>query len=194
MKVEGEREFEAPRATVWDVLNDPASMARTMPGVESFDIHDATHWTANVKIPLGLGGLRMKVDMEKLEEREPEHARLKIKGKGVGAMMSMETSFDLAEAAGDGTAMTWAADVRIAGPVGSMGQRVLQPIVNQQVQQVLAALDKQVQEALATHAEGPKDYGSPAESDADPEPETGTSGADEGISPISDEPYDAKGR
>ena len=40
--------------------------------------------------------------------------------------------------------MLWAADVSIAGPVGSMGQRVLQPIVNQQVEQVLAALEKQV--------------------------------------------------
>ena len=148
MNVSGERTFQASRQAVWNVLNDPASMAKTMPGVESFDIHDERHWTANVKIPLGLGGLRMKVDMEKLEEREPEHARLKIKGKGVGAMMSMETSFDLAEAAGDGTAMTWAADVRIAGPVGSMGQRVLQPIVNQQVQQVLAALDREVQHAV----------------------------------------------
>jgi hypothetical protein len=29
-----------------------------------------------------------------------------------------------------------------------MGQRVLQPIVNQQVQHVLAALDSQVQEAM----------------------------------------------
>ena len=46
--------------------------------------------------------------------------------------------------------MRWEADVRIAGPVGSMGQRVLQPIVNQQVQHVLAALDRQVQEAAAT--------------------------------------------
>ena len=45
--------------------------------------------------------------------------------------------------------MQWAADVRIAGPVGSMGQRVLQPIVNQQVQHVLKALDAQVQQALA---------------------------------------------
>ena len=38
-----------------------------------------------------------------------------------------------------GTKMKWAADVKIAGPVGSMGQRVLQPIVNQQVQHVLSA-------------------------------------------------------
>ena len=43
--------------------------------------------------------------------------------------------------------MKWEADVQIAGPVGSMGQRVLQPIVNQQVQQRADALDKQVQEA-----------------------------------------------
>ncbi len=148
MIVEGERVFDAPRATVWQVLNDPASMAKTMPGVESFDIHDAKRWTANVKIPLGLGGLKMKVDMEKTEEREPEFAAMSIKGQGVGAMMNMQTKFDLSEE-GAATKMKWSADVKIAGPVGSMGQRVLQPIVNQQVQHVLGALDLQVQEALA---------------------------------------------
>jgi carbon monoxide dehydrogenase subunit G len=146
--VSGERTFEAPRSAVWTVLNDPASMAKTMPGVESFDIHDDRRWTANVKIPLGLGGLKMKVDMEKTEEREPEFAAMSIKGQGVGAMMNMQTKFDLSDE-GAGTKMKWSADVKIAGPVGSMGQRVLQPIVNQQVQHVLGALDLQVQEALA---------------------------------------------
>jgi hypothetical protein len=33
--------------------------------------------------------------------------------------------------------------------VGSMGQRVLQPIVNQQVEHVLTALDHEVQNAVA---------------------------------------------
>jgi hypothetical protein len=149
MIVDGTRTFDAPRETVWKVLNDPASMAATMPGVESFDIHDDKRWTANVKIPLGLGGLKMKIDMEKTDERELEHAAMKIKGQGVGAMMNMVTTFDLSDAAGGGTKMDWSADVRIAGPVGSMGQRVLQPIVNQQVQHVLGALDVQVQNARA---------------------------------------------
>ena len=148
MNVSGERTFAAPRQAVWDVLNDPASMAQTMPGVESFDVHDAERWTANVKIPLGLGGLKMKIDMDKTEEREPDYAKLNIKGKGVGAMLSMITSFELSEVGG-GTAMKWEADVKIAGPVGSMGQRVLQPIVNQQVEHVLSALDRQVQDAVA---------------------------------------------
>ena len=148
MNVSGERTFDAPRDAVWKVLNDPASMAKTMPGVESFDVHDDKRWTANVKIPLGLGGMKMKVDMEKLEEREPEFAKLAVKGNGVGAIMNMETSFTLSDAPEGGTAMAWSADVKILGPVGSMGQRVLQPIVNQQVQHVLTALDAQVQEAI----------------------------------------------
>jgi carbon monoxide dehydrogenase subunit G len=59
------------------------------------------------------------------------------------------TSFDLSEADAGATEMKWAADVKIAGPVGSMGQRILQPIVNQQVTQVLKALEGEVQAAKA---------------------------------------------
>ena len=148
MKVEGEREFAAPRATVWQVLNDPSRMAKMMPGVESFDIKDDRHWRANVKVPLGLGGLKLSIDFEKMEEREPEFAKLHAKGNGVGAIMNMDTAFHLSEA-GEGTRMKWEADVHILGPVASMGQRVLQPIVNQQVSNVLTALDQQVQDAAA---------------------------------------------
>ena len=144
MNVEGERVFAAPRPVVWKVLNDPASMAKTMPGVESFDVQDDKHWTAQVKVPLGLGGLKMKIAMEKAEERELEFALMKMKGQGVGAMMNMVTKFELSDA-GAGTNMQWSAEVKIAGPVGSMGQRVLQPIVNQQVQHVLGSLEQQVE-------------------------------------------------
>ena len=119
-----------------------------MPGVESFDVQDDRHWRANVKIPLGMGGLRMSFDFTKLEERQPEFAKLHAKGNGVGAIVSMETAFNLAENGGN-TDMKWEADVRVAGPIGSMGQRVFQPIVNQQVTNVLNALEKVVGEAKA---------------------------------------------
>ena len=147
MKVEGERDFAAPRRTVWEVLNDPSRLAKTMPGVQSFDVQDERHWRANLKIPLGPGGLKMTVDFEKTDERELEFAQLHAKGNGVGAIMNMDTAFHLSDADGGGTRMKWEADVHILGPIASMGQRVLQPIVNQQVGNVLAALDQQVQDA-----------------------------------------------
>jgi len=168
MIVSGTKELSAPRDTVWSVINDPSEMAKLMPGVESFEVHDEKHWTAKVKVPLGLGGLKMTMNFERLEEREPEFASMRAKGTGVGALMDMKTSFTLSEA-GAGTSMEWEADVKIAGPVGAMGQRVLQPIVNQQVQQVLGALEARVSEAASS-----------------------TGGAEQGIHPVSPEAYEAE--
>jgi carbon monoxide dehydrogenase subunit G len=156
VKVAGERRFDAPRETVWSVLQDPAQMAQLMPGIESFDVEDDKRWTANMKIPLGLGSLRMSINFEKTEERAPEFSRLHAQGTGVGALMNLDTQFNLSEQDG-GTAMAWEAEVRIAGPVGSMGQRVLQPLVNQQVQHVLSALDAQVAKAGGGTATSPQE-------------------------------------
>jgi hypothetical protein len=83
--------------------------------------------------------------------------------------MDMTTSFTLSET-GEGCSMAWEAEVKIAGPVGAMGQRVLQPIVNQQVQQVLAALEKRVNEVAGAS----------------------TGGAEQGIHPGSPEAYEAE--
>ncbi len=168
MIVSGTKELSAPRDTVWSVINDPAEMAKLMPGVESFEVHDEKHWSAKVKVPLGLGGLNMTMNFERLEEREPEFASMRAKGTGVGALMDMKTSFTLSDA-GEGTSMAWEADVKIAGPVGAMGQRVLQPIVNQQVQQVLGALETRVAKAASS-----------------------TGGAEQGIHPASPEAYVAE--
>jgi carbon monoxide dehydrogenase subunit G len=151
MKVEGDRSFAVSREIVWDVMNTPAKMAAIMPGVDSFEVQDDTHWNAKVKVPLGMGLLHMTVDFEKTEERKPEYSSLKAKGKGVGAVMNMTTSFTLAETA-SGTDMHWVADVKILGPVGAMGQRILHPVVKQQVDQVLTALDHQVSTAGASPA------------------------------------------
>jgi uncharacterized protein len=169
VNVSGTKELAASRETVWQVINDPAEMAKLMPGVESFEVKDDRHWSAKVKVPLGLGALAMTMNFERLEERPPEFASMRAKGTGVGALMDMTTSFTLSDA-GEATAMAWEAEVKIAGPVGAMGQRVLQPIVNQQVQQVLAALEKRVSEAAGG----------------------GTGGAEAGIHPGSPEAYEAE--
>ena len=165
MKVAGDRTFDVPQQTVWEVLNDPARLANTIPGVESFEVQDERNWHANCNIPLGLGSLKMRIRFEKTEERPPEFASLKAKGDGVGAIMSMQTQFQLSTA-GSATQMHWEADVSIAGPVGSMGQRVLQPIVQQQVANVLDALDKQVQEAARAGSGSAPEQPAPSIEDA----------------------------
>src|SRR4051812_50058695 len=82
MKVTGERRFEAPRETVWEVLNDPAQMAKTMPGVESFDIQDDRHWRADPKGPPRLRGPGLVVDFVKRAGADPGLTKVHTKGDG----------------------------------------------------------------------------------------------------------------
>ena len=110
-------------------------------------MQDDKNWSANVKVPLGMGGLRLKFKFEQVEARPIEYAKLSSKGQGVGAIVGMDTEFHLEPIEGDRTKMNWIADIRVAGPIGSMGQRVFQPIVNQQVTNVLDALEEQVIDA-----------------------------------------------
>ena len=150
MKVEGVKEFDASPQTVWDVLMDPTRISKLLPGVENFEVQDDKHWSANVKVPLGMGGLKLKFKFEQAEARPIEYAKLNARGSGVGAIVGMDTEFHLTPVDGDRTSMKWIADIHVAGPIGSMGQRVFQPIVNQQVGNVLNALESQVDEAKVT--------------------------------------------
>jgi uncharacterized protein len=150
VKVEGVKEFDASPQTVWDVLMDPTRISKLLPGVENFEVQDDKHWSANVKVPLGMGGLKLKFKFEQAEARPIEYAKLNARGSGVGAIVGMDTEFYLAPLDGDRTSMKWIADIHVAGPIGSMGQRVFQPIVNQQVGNVLNALESQVDDAKVT--------------------------------------------
>jgi carbon monoxide dehydrogenase subunit G len=150
VKVEGVKEFDASLQTVWDVLMDPARISKLLPGVENFEVQDDKHWSANVKVPLGMGGLKLKFKFEQADARPIEYAKLNARGSGVGAIVGMDTEFHLTPVDGDRTSMKWIADIHVAGPIGSMGQRVFQPIVNQQVGNVLTALENQIDEAKVT--------------------------------------------
>jgi carbon monoxide dehydrogenase subunit G len=147
----GVKEFDVPRVAVWSAIADPAKMAGLMPGVSNLRVVDDRHWHATVRVPVGLGALKMKVEFERVAERSLEFASLRAKGHGVGAILSMTTSFMLSGEA-EQTSMRWEADVQIAGPVGSMGQRVLRPMITKQIEAVLKALEMR---ALQDYAQEP---------------------------------------
>ena len=95
VNVSGTKEFDAPReiGLGGDQRSGPDGGADA--GRRELRDRDDKHWSAKVKVPLGLGGLKMSINFEKLEERPLEFAKLRAKGTGVGALMDMTTSFTL---------------------------------------------------------------------------------------------------
>lgn len=144
MKVEASHSVRASREAVWDVLNEPGGLAALVPGVESIERH-GQNWATRVKIPLGPGDLRLSLSSGIVEERQPEFAKLVTTGTGVGLVLRMESEIHVEPTdGGSGTSIRWEADVSLGGPNGSMGQRVLRPMVEQQVAHIFAALEQQV--------------------------------------------------
>ena len=96
----GERTIlEAPARRCLGVLNDPAEMAKLMPGVED------SRWRTTALVGEGQGPARARrpedraSNFEKLEEREPELAECGRRARAWGPSCSMETHFELAEQA-----------------------------------------------------------------------------------------------
>lgn len=143
MRIEGTRRFRAPRERVFTALTDPHELSELMPGVQRVEVESADEWIAVVKPPFGRG-LNLKLDMHVTDRREPEHARLVAWGKGFGARISVETEFELSQE-GEGTHMTWSAEVGLAGLLGGLGGRALEPAARQQAERALDRLRSRVE-------------------------------------------------
>lgn len=143
MRIEGTRRFRAPRERVFTALTDPHELSELMPGVQRVEVESADEWIAVVKPPFGRG-LNLKLDMHVTDRREPEHARLVAWGKGFGARISVETEFELSQE-GEGTHMTWSAEVGLAGLLGGLGGRALEPAARQQAERALDRLQSRVE-------------------------------------------------
>ena len=140
MRIEGRRDFAAAREDVFDALVDPELIARTVPGLERLDLSGSDRWTGTIKISVAP---RMKVSFEIRERRRPEHAQLHARGKGLGAGLTLDTSFDLAGTDGR-TSMRYVADFSLSGMLGRLGEATLRPIAERQVGKLLRAVEDRV--------------------------------------------------
>jgi carbon monoxide dehydrogenase subunit G len=130
---------------VFKALTDPHELSEVMPGVERVEVSSNDEWIAVVKPPFG-PGLNLKLDMHVTDRRPPEHARLVAWGKSFGARISIETEFELAED-GDATEMAWTADVRLAGLLGGVGGKALEPAARSQAERTMDRLARRVETA-----------------------------------------------
>jgi carbon monoxide dehydrogenase subunit G len=143
VQIEGSRRFGAPRERVFRALTDPHELSVLIPGVERVEVSSDDEWIAVVRPPFRRG-LDLKLDMHVTDRRPPEHARLVAWGKSFGARISIETEFELAED-GEETDMAWRAEVGLAGLLGGLGGKALEPAARHQAERSLDRLQRRVE-------------------------------------------------
>jgi carbon monoxide dehydrogenase subunit G len=142
VRIEGTKRFAAPPERVWDALVDPELLADFLPGIESLEVHDESHWSAGMRLPHS--PLSLTLEFELRDRRRPDHALLHAHGKRLGASAKVDTSFDL-QAADGATDMAWAADIAFGGALGPLGG-VLRPLAQQHAERFLDRLEQRLRD------------------------------------------------
>jgi carbon monoxide dehydrogenase subunit G len=114
MKFSGIEHFDAPVETVFDQLTNLEFTAKTLPGLERVDKLAPQHLECRVKPGFSFltGSMQMVFDV--LEANRPSSARMRVKGKGIGASVVIETSIQLSRE-GTGTKLEWSSEVTELG-------------------------------------------------------------------------------
>lgn len=73
VRVERTFELEAPPERVWEFIADPGARAQPISVVDSFEVHDETHATWNLSLPIPFVNRTITVETEDTEREPPSH-------------------------------------------------------------------------------------------------------------------------
>jgi carbon monoxide dehydrogenase subunit G len=153
MELNGEVHVAAPRAQVWAALNDPAMLARCIPGCEGMEATSATERTARVAVKVGPVRARFTGRIELLDVREGEGCTLRFEGSGGAAGLAKgQSSVDLADADG-GTRVAYRTTASVGGKLGQVGGRMIDAAAKQMADQFFGALQAELAPAAAAPEE-----------------------------------------
>lgn len=124
MKITGSYTVDAPRQAFWDALQDPAVLARTLPGCESLEVlgDDAYAATVTAGVASIKGTYTGKVQLR--DKQPPESYRLTAEGAGAPGTIRADAEVRL-ETDGDTTIVHYEADAVVGGMIGGVGQRMI---------------------------------------------------------------------
>ncbi len=127
MKVAGSHTVQAPRQQVYDALQDPAVLARTLPGCQQLEVTDDDTYRATVTAGVASVKGTYAGTVVLLDRTEPSSYRMQASGAGAPGTISADATIRLEED-GEGTVVHYEADAIVGGMIGGVGQRMLQGV------------------------------------------------------------------
>lgn len=150
MDQQGEYRIPATQADVWRALNDPAVLARCIPGCQSMERTDDTHFSARVKAKVGPVSATFEVLLELADVQAPSSYRIDghVKGgpagfgKG-GARIQLE-AVSAAE-----TRLTYQVEASIGGKLAQVGSRLIDAATRKMADEFFQAFCNEVGQPVA---------------------------------------------
>jgi carbon monoxide dehydrogenase subunit G len=149
MKMNGEQLIAAPRAQVWDALNDPEVLKQCIPGCQSLERESEDRLKAIVAIKIGPIGARFAGAVT-LSELDPPNSYV-ISGEGQGGNAGFARGGARIKLSDEGetTRLTYEVDAEVGGRLAQIGG----PIVDATAKQLAGTFFKRFGAIVTTSAQ-----------------------------------------
>lgn len=141
MQIQGTHLIQAPRARVWELLNDPEVLARCAPGVTELRRDGDDRFAATFTVALGpvKGAFKARID---LTDKTPlEAMTLKLSAQSPVGNVGATGRITLADE-GDGTRVAWSGEPQLMGMLASVGGRFAQSAAKANADTFFTKLDE----------------------------------------------------
>mgnify|MGYP000957136436 CR=1 FL=1 len=144
MKITGTATLDAPLERVWEAINDPAVLARCIPGCEALTTLAEDHYAMTVTV--GVAAIRGTYDgkVQISDKAAPAALTMRASGAGAAGTIDADVKVNLSASPTGGTDIAYDADAAVGGAVGGVGQRMLGSVTKKLAGQFFTALDRDI--------------------------------------------------
>jgi uncharacterized protein len=160
MKISGSATVHALPGQVWVALNDPAVLARTIPGCEHLEVTGpgSCHLTVTAAVASTNGTYTSEISL--IERQEPTSLQLAIDAAGAPGTLTATLRVQLAPTKNGSTELTYDADALPDGMIAGVGQRLLATTAKKMAAEFFASVEDMLMDRAAT-VPGPGGVGEP---------------------------------
>jgi carbon monoxide dehydrogenase subunit G len=142
MRIQGSYRFTTDRQAIWKALNDPQTLAATLPGIKRLEVVGPDEYAVSADV--GVGSVKGVYDgsFSLTDKKDFESCVLHGSARGGPGSVQVEVEAQLAEQDGGGTLLTYTADATITGPIAGVGQRMIMAASKRMGEQFFSAIDR----------------------------------------------------
>lgn len=144
MNFSGEALIGAPRAKVWEALNDPEVLRACIPGCDSLDADGDAGFVATIRQRIGPVSATFEGVVQITDPHPPESYRLVGKGSGGMAGFAKGSALVTLVEEGDKTRLRYDAEADLGGKIAQLGGRLIQSVAAKVAADFFSAFGRQV--------------------------------------------------
>lgn len=148
MNLKGEQQLEGNPEQIWDLLQDPETLASIMPGCEELILQGEDQYKGVIKAKIGPVSSTYNAEFKLEDKNPPSSYRLLVEGQGPGGFVRGDVKIEL-EGNDEGTMLHYSGTANVGGKIASIGQRLVESGAKIIIKQGFKALKKEVEKKVS---------------------------------------------